>query len=161
MEWRCGGDTWHRICGKASDVARADGMDAELKGKPQVTNAALSRFLHVTEDRWKRWLECAAFGAEALVGEARELIDKADASSNSAVSKSRAQAEQRRWEAGKIDRTAWGDAPAVALTLNVNDLHLTALRSAQRPRVSEAVEVVVEGAVSLPSPAVGCLPETP
>ena len=158
MELRMAGGTWRSIREVVTNWAMAtmgaeclDRLDVKKIGCRVIGDAGLQRFLHADDSgagrkdgrRWLRWQECTRMAAEALVGEAREIVDAAP-ETNAGVSKAKARAEQRRWEASKLDREQYGEAPPVSLTLNTGDLHLQALRQFRAVPLVEAGELVVE-----------------
>jgi len=153
MEMRMAGGTWKSIRTEVTNWCMAqmgaeclDRLDVKKIGCRVIGDAGLQRFLHATDTgvgkkdgvRWRRWQECSRLAAEALVGEAREIVDTAP-ETNAGVTKAKMRAEQRRWEASKMDRDAYGEAPPVNVTVNAGDLHLQALRAFRAPtQIAEA-----------------------
>lgn len=66
-----------------------------------------------------------------LVEEAQDIIDQAD--SPSAMSMAREKVRYRQWVAERVDREAWGAAPAPQVNVTLNSLHLTALQHLPTP----------------------------
>lgn len=127
LEWRALGWTWAQIRHHLTKYANANGLD--LAGKGMIGVAGLNRFLHQNPDRWERWEAATKLGAEYLVGQARRIVDKAP-ETQAGVAKAKARAEQRRWEAERLDVTQWGNRPAgPAINVSIGGLHLGALRA--------------------------------
>ena len=80
--------------------------------------------------------------AERLVDEALSLVDNA-AHNQASVNKAKAQAAQRNFMAGKIDRETWGEQVEQKVTLNIGELHLNALRALKEQKALPT-EIIVE-----------------
>ena len=81
------------------------------------------------EGRRRRWEEAKQQSADALVDEATEILDgAADATATAQVTIAKERASHRRWLASVRDRDAYGDRNSPAVQLNIQALHLDALR---------------------------------
>ena len=67
--------------------------------------------------------------ASALVDESLDIVDQAE-SDNVQVAKLRA--DTRKWIASKLDRATWGDDRGPTVAIQINGLHLDALRQGGR-----------------------------
>ncbi len=86
------------------------------------------------------------------VEEAGRILDSTEGEERgAAVSSARARADHRRWVAGKQDREQWGEKTGVAISLNVNELHLASLQAPPPQRalpIPEAEYEVLESGAS-------------
>ena len=71
--------------------------------------------------------------ATALVEEGLTIADGVQDPTEVPVAKLRA--DYRRWMAGKLNREAWGDQQGPLVNINLGDLHLEALKAANRPAI--------------------------
>lgn len=92
---------------------------------------SLYRYLNRDPERRAAWDALGVQLAEGLVDEARELLDSAPLDRD-AITKAKAQAEHRRWEAAFRDPAKWSQqAVGMAVQINFGQLHLDALRQIQ------------------------------
>lgn len=75
--------------------------------------------------RKERYLEARRLGAIAFAEESVEILDRSKPET-AYVDKNRSDA--RRWFAGKLDHDAWGKRDTPMVQLNVNQMHLEAVR---------------------------------
>ena len=100
-------------------------------------------------ERKERYLEARRTGAMGFAEDSVELIDGAPPTKEG-IAKAKAQSDTRRWIAGKLDHDAWGDRTQAGTVINVNQLHLQAVRelgaaSAQPALEDRPGEGVIEG----------------
>jgi hypothetical protein len=89
-------------------------------------------WVHMDSEREKAWKAARRVGAEARVDEGRKILDDmaepGKMPTNAEVSLANSRANWRKWEAGKADPETYGDdKAAVAVNLNIGDMHLQAL----------------------------------
>ena len=104
----------------SKSIAESYGVSYEL----------LRRWLNLHPERRRAYDAAKADSADALVEEAGEILDDADAESGPSVQKAKSRAEHRRWLASKRDRQQYGDDAKANVQVNVDlsSLHLDALR---------------------------------
>jgi hypothetical protein len=85
-----------------------------------------------------RLTSARARGASELVAEGKELIDNV-APDRDAIAKAKAQVEVRTFIASRWNREEWGEAPKQVTNVTIGSLHIDALRSHKRARVSATV----------------------
>lgn len=73
-----------------------------------------------------------ARASHSYAEESKDLVDAADETSSSAISKANAQARSRQWLAEKFSPEAFGQRGGQSVTINVGQLHLGALRTASQ-----------------------------
>jgi hypothetical protein len=81
------------------------------------------------DKRRTRWEEAKKQSADALVDRAGEILDgAADANSTAQVMIAKERASHRKWLASVRDRETYGDRNGPAVQVNIQQLHLDALR---------------------------------
>jgi len=75
--------------------------------------------------RKERYLEARRMGAVAFAEESMEIVDGATPET-AYLAKTRS--DTRKWFAGRLDRDAWGQPDKAAVQLNINQMHLDAVR---------------------------------
>lgn len=124
----------------ARTILRPDGVS--------ISRNFLSTLLHADPERSAQAKQAHIEGASAMVDDAIHLVDRAPVDRDS-VNKAKVQSETRLKVAGFLDRTNWGEQKqSVNVSVNVNSLHVEALRH----RVIEAVMPAVEAQVTEGSP---------
>ncbi len=123
----------------------------EVAAEWDVSSQLLRKWIKLSPERLKAYEAAKTASADALVEDAGRILDKASTVSSQHIQKARAQSGFKTWLAGKRDREQYGDEQAaVNLNLNLNSLHLDALRA--RRRVTELGEEDVE-ILDEPAPA--------
>jgi hypothetical protein len=69
--------------------------------------------------------------ASALVDEALAITDSVEAET-AAIQKAKLQSDLRRWIAGRLSREDWGEQQGALLNIDLGQMHLEALRAANR-----------------------------
>ena len=69
--------------------------------------------------------------ATALVDEALHITDSVEPET-AAIQKAKLQSDLRRWMAGRLSREDWGDQQGALVSIDLGQLHLDALRQANR-----------------------------
>lgn len=95
-----------------------------------VSRFLLSRWVKGDDERYKAYARARALSADSLVDRGGELLDTA---TRETIQQHRAQAEWRKWLAGKYDPQSYGDAQAPQV--QVNTLHYHAALS--RPPIQQ------------------------
>jgi hypothetical protein len=99
-----------------------------------VSRSTMYRWTAVTDERKARYQDARKIAAGALVEEAIEILDEASIDSKAGVQKAKAQADIRRWVAGRYDKETFGDDPkGPTVQVNIGALHLDALRQHASP----------------------------
>lgn len=131
------GDT---IAGVARTLYRPDGL--------AIDRSTLSNMLRRDPERAARVKQARTEGASAMVDQALHLVDDA-ALDKDAIQKARVQAELRVKVAGLIDRESYGPSqPQVNVQVNVEGMHLDALRHRRLPTVGGSVQQIGASSVS-------------
>ena len=102
----------------------------------------LMRWVHDGgEDREQAYRDAKAESADALVDEAREILDE-DVEMPVEIQRAKNRSDFLKWLAGKRDRDQYGDGPQVAVAVvgDLGQLHLDALRA--RGRMADAPEPI-------------------
>jgi len=108
----------------------------EVAEEWDVSSQLMRKWIRLTPERRKAYEAAKRDSGDALVEAAGEVLDNASVLSSQHIAKARAQSGFKTWLAGKRDREQYGDdAAQVNLNVNLNSLHLEALRS--RARVVE------------------------
>lgn len=155
---------WERILERirsgetVADVARTllrpDGIP--------ISRSFLSSRLHADPERSAQVREARKEGASAMVDDALHIVQTAPVDRDS-VNKAKTIADLKLKVAGFIDRESWGEKGAnVNVTINQNELHLSALRHREIPAEagrwqieSRAEQACETDALSLPGPSQG------
>ena len=77
--------------------------------------------------RKERYLEARRLGAITFAEDSVHIADDA-IPEKGAIAKAKLQTDTRRWIAGKMDHDAWGDKAKESVQVNVNTMHLEALK---------------------------------
>ena len=122
-------------------IKAAGGVDAILQavanGKSlaavardiQVDRARLSDYLNKDEGTKSRLARARVAAAGALVDESLDIVDDADPST---VQVAKLRADTRKWIASRLDRATWGEDRGPTVAIQINGLHLDALRQGGR-----------------------------
>lgn len=118
VDWVAGGKTMVELAADIKDTINVE-----------VSNMMLSKYIHLT------WPETAGpalaaarkRGAHNLVAEAMGIADDAP-NDRDAIRKAKLRSDVRLWAAERWNRDELGRAPEVQLNVNVNNLHLDAMR---------------------------------
>lgn len=97
------------------------GLARELK----ISNLSLYHWIRKDPDREERFKQARAIAADQW---ADECLDIADASDNTSAHADRLKIETRKWLAGVAAPEKFQAKPTTAVQVNVNQLHLDALR---------------------------------
>lgn len=142
--WVADGRTVNALIADLNPAVRArwaqeqDREGAEWNG---VTRSILHSYLHDAfgEDETKRRLELAkSAGADALVEEAREIVD-APMETTTEVARANLRLKERHWTAGRYNPAVFGDQKGTNITLNIGQMHLDALKAFPAPSAPIAV----------------------
>ena len=93
-----------------------------------VSRAMLGNWLN-HERRVEQYALAKRRAAGALVEQSLDIVDEADPST---VQVAKLRADTRRWIASKLDRESWGEDKGPTVAIQINDLHLGALRQGGR-----------------------------
>jgi len=86
------------------------------------------------ESRAEAYAHAKRYKAEALVDQSLALVDAVTEPDQVQVAKLKA--ETRRWIASKLDRATWGEDKGPTVAIQINGLHLDALRQGGRVCIS-------------------------
>lgn len=92
----------------------------------------LSFWINQTEERKQAVLNARKLKAEKLAEDALEIADQVDETSVGGVNKARLQVETRKWMASKLDPDGYGEAKQAQVNISIGDLHLQALKQANK-----------------------------
>jgi len=114
-----------------SRIADGDSV-GKIMGDYNLSRNMFYDWVHQSSEREKMWSRARRLGAEANVEQGQKLLDDLGSKvllSNAEVSLANSRANWRKWLASKRDPDTYGDdkTAAVALNLNVGELHLQAL----------------------------------
>ncbi len=114
------------------------------------SRTTIYRYINHTAENASAYREARRLGAAALAEEGLQLLDDADSTSSSAVSKAREQANYRKWLAGVQNREEFGPPQQAALVnVNLGDALLGALQQHGGPPSPQIAEAVVDGECEL------------
>lgn len=111
----------------ANEIAEDTGL--------KISSQMLGRYIREFDDGAQRVQEARQQGAHSMVDQAIDIVDNAPADRD-AVRKAQAQANVRTWVAERWNRKDLGAPKGPAIQLNINTMHLDALR--RRAAVSSA-----------------------
>ena len=94
--------------------------------------------------RKDRYLEARRIGATTFAEDSMHIADDC-IPEKGALMKAKMQSDSRRWIAGKLDHDAWGDKDRGAVQLNINTMHLEALKQLGAERVEGDDWLAIEG----------------
>ena len=94
-----------------------------------ITRPILSAWCNAAP-RKDAYIHARRAAADTLVEQGLEIADSARDPTE--VPAAKLQADYRRWMAGKIDRESWGDQHGALVNIDLGQLHLEALRAANR-----------------------------
>lgn len=117
--WIASGKTLTKL---ADDIGESVGFE--------LSRDMLKRYLSEgrKDEANKRLAEARNDGAFGLVDQAMQLVDDANTSDKEKLTKAKMQAETRLWAAERYNKRDLGKAADVQINLNMNTLHLDALR---------------------------------
>jgi hypothetical protein len=96
--------------------------------------SALAAVMGENPDIESRVMRARRIGISGLVEETVQLADELEGHELvDPIQVVKLQSANRQWLAARINRAEFGDAPKVALQVNVGDMHLTALRAKALP----------------------------
>jgi AcrR family transcriptional regulator len=98
---------------------------AGLARELNISNLSLYHWIRKDPDREERFKQARAIAADQW---ADECLDIADASDNTSANADRLKIETRKWLAGVAAPEKFQAKPTTAVQVNVNQLHLDALR---------------------------------
>lgn len=117
-----------------------------------VSRRMIYDWIHLDADREREWAQAKRMSADALVDKAAEALERAPGTpTNADVSLIDKKVNFNKWLAGKRDADQYGekDKAGVEVTLNLNELHMTALRErgsmALHPKNRNVIEQVDNG----------------
>ena len=113
-----GGDEW-----LLEEVAKGRTLRS-IAEEVGITQPKLCGYLR-EEKRRELYARAREAAAGALVEQSLEIVDAADPAT---VQVAKLRADTRRWIAGKYDRATWGDDRGPTVAIQINGLHLDALR---------------------------------
>ena len=112
---------------------------AQLAKLADVSRGMLYEWMHKDEKRWEAYQKARELGAYALAEDALNLVDTATPDN---ISVNRERANMRKWLAERANRQAFGQPrDQVPLSLNIGQLHLTAIQETEEPRARLAAPV--------------------
>lgn len=101
----------------------------DIAASYDLSRASLYKWLDATPERKAKLADARRQQALSLVEEAGQILDEAKPLDAAEASIIRARADHRKWMASKLHRELFGDqAPGVNFNLNIQSLHLEALR---------------------------------
>jgi len=98
---------------------------AGLARELNISNLSLYHWIRKDPNREERFKQARSIAAEQW---ADECLDIADASDNNSANADRLKIETRKWMAGVANPDRFQAKPATAIQVNVNQLHLEALK---------------------------------
>jgi 3',5'-cyclic AMP phosphodiesterase CpdA len=98
---------------------------AGLARELNISNLSLYHWIRKDPNREERFKQARSIAAEQW---ADECLDIADASDNNSANSDRLKIETRKWMAGVANPDRFQAKPATAIQVNVNQLHLDALK---------------------------------
>jgi hypothetical protein len=98
---------------------------AGLARELNISNLSLYHWIRKDPNREERFKQARSIAAEQW---ADECLDIADASDNNSAHADRLKIETRKWMAGVANPDRFQAKPATAIQVNVNQLHLDALK---------------------------------
>jgi 3',5'-cyclic AMP phosphodiesterase CpdA len=98
---------------------------AGLARELNISNLSLYHWIRKDPNREERFKQARSIAAEQW---ADECLDIADASDNNSANADRLKIETRKWMAGVANPDRFQAKPATAIQVNVNQLHLDALK---------------------------------
>lgn len=101
----------------------------------------LSTYLNRDDTRKATVQRARETGADAM---AEDTIHIADTTPPSQASAARLRIEQRKWFASKVLPDTYGEKNQASVTINVNTLHLEALRALRNERILDVSHVTVQ-----------------
>jgi hypothetical protein len=117
----------------------AEGMTiGRLAEYLECSRPLLSLWINQTEERKEAVLRARKLKAEKLAEDALEIADSVDETTIGGVNKARLQVETRKWMASKLDPDGYGEAKAAQVNISIGDLHLQALKQANKAVVIDA-----------------------
>jgi hypothetical protein len=119
---RAGGDEW------LMDQVGAGRTIGDIASELGMSRAVLNAYL-LHSDRRESYARAKQYAAQSLVEQSLEIVDSAQADN---VQVCKLQAETRRWIASKLDRATWGEDKGPTVAIQINGLHLDALRQGGR-----------------------------
>lgn len=111
----------HTLLEKIASGMTMAGLAKELR----ISNLSLYHWIKKDPDRQERFAQARAIAADQWAEECLDIADQADSVSANA---DRLKIETRKWLAGVTSPDKYKSAPAAAVQVNVNQLHLDALR---------------------------------
>ena len=146
---------YHQSVGKIMDTGGEDFVFERIMGGASTSDVSrlcdVSRgmfyeWLHKDPERWGRYMDAREIGAHAMADQALDIVDHSDIMN---ITVDRERAKMRTWLAERANKKDFGkDRGDVNLNLNIGDLHLEALQSAQKalpePEVVDAEFEVVK-----------------
>ena len=121
-----GGDDW------LLEQVAAGRTLASIAEDVGITRPKLNAYLR-EEARRDSYVRAQEQAASALVDQSLAIVDAAEPQT---VQVAKLRADTRRWIAGKLDRTQWGEQQGPLVNIDLGQLHLEALRSASRPVIA-------------------------
>lgn len=107
-------------------------------GFPPTSLASLYKWRDATPERKAAWQQAIAYRAQSLAEESIDIADEANENPD-AIRKAELRVKARQWLAGVSDRTNYGKDAAAKLTINVQNMHLTAVESVNRELQQKAL----------------------
>lgn len=111
----------HTLLEKIASGMTMAGLAKELR----ISNLSLYHWIKKDPDRQERFAQARAIAADQWAEECLDIADQADSVSANA---DRLKIETRKWLAGVTSPDKYKSVPAAAVQVNVNQLHLDALR---------------------------------
>lgn len=114
----------------------------------KVSRGVLASWLTDDDERHSRYIRARIQSASAL---AEQALECADASTPETVACDKLRMGARQWLASRWDRTTYGDQKQADVTVNVNMLHLDALRHVNARRNQQIATDVkcIDGSVTI------------
>lgn len=141
---------WIEDGGRVKELQEA----VEVRANIEVTQQAFSRAIRTLEpDARDRIAEARRRAPPALVERARDAIEDAPTDSREKLDKAKETAKILLWQAERLGKETYGQAPMAQLNLNVGQLHLEAFRAINQPaRGGEHLIPVSPALPQLPAP---------
>ena len=122
---------------------------AGLARELNISNLSLYHWIRKDPDREERFKQARAIAADQW---ADECLDIADASDNTSANADRLKIETRKWLAGVAAPEKFQAKPTTAVQVNVNQLHLDALRQLNLASSNPHEQIEQEATIDITPP---------
>lgn len=151
VDWVKGGKTLVEL---ASDISVALNMRIVIAGSvfEDITSRMITKYLNAKypDTAGAQLAAARREGAHGMVAQAMQIADDVPADREE-IAKAKLRVDTRLWAAERWNRDELGKAPEVALQLNVNALHLDAMRVQRLPAKESAASIAGARAFIIPT----------